>query len=143
MVGVEVAHHQGVAAEVLLEKGSEAGGVARWAAGCGGDVEVNDGYFDVLYCDDDTLMFGGIIVGEEGVGVEGEVGCVLPNEEGQPPSPVCTGSVTSDGGEVLEVDGVGLGSQFGLLDAGHADFVGSEELLELVPRIPDAIAKAR
>ena len=35
VVGVEIAHHQGVATKVLSEEGGEVGRVTGWAAGCG------------------------------------------------------------------------------------------------------------
>ena len=44
--------------------------VTRGAGGSGGDVNVNDGYLDIVDGDVNTLVLGGGVVGEEGVGGE-------------------------------------------------------------------------
>ena len=71
VVGVEIAHHQGVSAEVSLEEGGKEGRMVRWTAGGGRDVEVDDGYCSVVDGDCDALMFGDIVAGEEGVRIYG------------------------------------------------------------------------
>ena len=71
VVGVEVTHHQGVAAEVSFKEGGEVGREVGWAGASGGDVNVDYCNLDVVAGDLDPLMLSDGIRGEEGVGVEG------------------------------------------------------------------------
>ena len=109
VVSIEVAHNQGVASEVPPKQRGEGRSESTGAGGGGGDIEVDNRYFNPVYCDDDTLMFSGIIVYEEAVCVQWLIRGILPDEEGESPSPVRGEPVLGDEGETAEEDRVGVG----------------------------------
>ena len=110
-----------------------------WAAGCGWDIYVDDGYFYIFQGNVDALMFGGGVIVEEGCGIQGQERGVLPNEKSQTSPSVRAGSVPSDLGVALKFDRIGAGGQFCLLNTGDPDFVSGQKVLELVPRISDPV----
>ena len=124
VVSIEVAHNQGVASEVPPKQRGKDRSESTGAGGGGGDIEVDNRYFNPVYCDDDTLVFSGIIANEEIISIQWFIGGVLPDEEGESPSPVRGGSVAGYKGVPTERNRVGVGGEFRFLEAGHPDVVG-------------------
>ena len=124
VVSIKVAYNQGVASEVPPEQRDKEWSETTGAGGSGGNIDVDHSYVDPVYCDDDTLMFSGIIAYEQVVGVERFIGGILPNEEGESPTPVRRGSVTRYKGVPTEKDRFGVRGEFCFLEAGHPNVVG-------------------
>ena len=103
-----------------------------WEGRYGGDVDVNYCDFDLVYCNGNALVFGCGVASEEGICFEGLVWCILPDKEHEASPPVRAGSVPADHGVPPEVHRVGVGGQLGLLQAGHPDVVGGQELMEFL-----------
>ena len=82
MVGVEIAHHQGVTTKVPFEEGGQVGRETGWTGGDRWDVDVYYCYFGLIDIDGYCLVLRGEVASEEGVGLEGKVRGVFPNEEG-------------------------------------------------------------
>ena len=68
VVRIEVAHDQSIAPKIPLKERDKRWGETPGAGGSGGDVDVDDGYLDVVNGDENALVFGSAVVGEEGVG---------------------------------------------------------------------------
>ena len=81
-MSVKVAYNQCVTPKIPPEKRGERWGETTGARGSGRDIDVDDCNVYLVYGDDDTMMFSGIIVSEERIGREGFVGGVLPDKEG-------------------------------------------------------------
>ena len=82
VVSIEVAYYQCVTPKNPPKKRGERWGETTGARGSGRDIDVDDCNVYLVYGDDDTLMFSGIIVSEERIGMKGLVGGVLPDKEG-------------------------------------------------------------
>ena len=82
VVGIEVAYYQCITPKIPLEERDERWGKTTGARGSGRNIDVDDCNVYLVYGDDDTLMFSGIIASEERVCLERFVGGVLPDKEG-------------------------------------------------------------
>ena len=82
VVGIKVAYDQRITSKVPPEKRGETRSEPAGARGSGGDVKVDDCHINLVYSDDDTLMFSGIIASEKEVCWEWFIGGVLPDKEG-------------------------------------------------------------
>ena len=82
VVSVKVAYNQCVTPKIPPEKRGERWCGTTGARGSGRDIDVDDCNVYLVYGDDDTMMFSGIIVSEEKIGMEGFAGGVLPDKEG-------------------------------------------------------------
>ena len=82
VVSIKVAYYQRVAPKIPPKKRGERWGETTGARGSGRNIDVDDCNVYLVYGDDDTMMFSGIIVSEERIGREGFVGGVLPDKEG-------------------------------------------------------------
>ena len=85
-------------------------------------------------------MFSGVIASEKKVCLERQVGGVLPDKEGETPSPVRGGSVAWKEGIPREKDWVGLRGEFSFLQTCHPNIMGGKELQELIPGVADPVA---
>ena len=124
VVGIKVAHDQGVATKVPSEQRGKDRSESTGAGGGGRYIKVDYSDVNPVYCDDDTLMFSGIVACEKVICVEWFIGGVLPDEEGESPSPVRGGSVAGYKGVPTEEDRVGVGGEFSFLEAGHPNVMG-------------------
>ena len=124
VVRIEVAHDQSIAPKIPLKERDKRWGETPGAGGSGGDIDVDNSNVYLIYCDDDTLMFSGIVAVEEEVGTERFVWGVLPDEEGETPSPIRGGAVPGNKSVSPEENRVGVRGKFGFLEANHPDLVG-------------------
>ena len=114
--------------------------MTRWAVGCGRDVDVDDSSLDVIDSDEDGLVFDGRVVGKKIIFLYWQVRGVLPNQESKTSSLVRPRSVTADNCISWERNRVRAEGELSLLDAGHPDVVGGEEMLKFVPRVANPVA---